>query len=62
MDVTTTYWRQFSAFVKNQRRRSRRRTARLLAQTILANPARKQGSSNPLAPNAPRRDARFTIH
>jgi len=62
MDVTTSYWRSFAAFVENQRQRSRRRTARLLAHTLVARPTRKSGTSSPLAPNAPRRDARFTIH
>ena len=61
MDVTTSYWRQFYAFARNQRRRSRNRTARLLAQALPMPPARKP-KPNPVASNAPRREARFTVH
>jgi len=62
MDVTTSYWREFAAFVNTQRRRSRQRTARRLAQSLAARPVRKSGASSPLAASALRRDARFTIH
>jgi hypothetical protein len=63
MDVTTSYWRQFAAYVRAQRTRSQRRSVKPRARALTPiNPTRKLGLSNPLAAHTVRREARFTIH
>jgi hypothetical protein len=61
MDVTASYWRQFSVLVKNQQRSARRRAVRLLVAQARAGILRA-GVSAPVPSNAAKRETRFTIH
>jgi hypothetical protein len=65
MDVTASYWRQFSVFVKNQQKNqqrwARRRAVRLLVAQARAGILRA-GVSPPVPSNAAKRETRFTIH